>query len=281
MSVKISVVTICYNAAKVIRPTIESVLAQDYGDYEYIIQDGDSTDETPELIREYEDRFAQKGIAMKYVREPDGGIYDAMNRALSSAEGGYVNYMNAGDCFYDMHVLSKAAQAIAEAEDGSVPVIAYGDCAVYEYGRFYLFEKSYERIREKMPFSHQSAFAPAQFLKDHPFDTSYRYSADYDLLLAAEDEGLKFEDIRTTVCITTADGVSSVNYRDTLIESAKIRRAHGIEPGKEDPETGRMLALKQFVLDHFPVFIKKWIRGMQIKNRGQSFEASIPPWFRA
>ncbi len=280
MSVKISVITICYNAADVIRTTIESVLAQDYDDYEYIIQDGNSSDETPDIVNEYSPKFAEKGIRLAYVREPDGGIYDAMNRAMASAEGRYINYMNAGDCFYSAGVLAHIAKT-ADDSDGASPVIIYGDCAVYEYGRFYLFAKSLENIYESMPFSHQSVFASSDFLRAHPFNCSYRYSADYDFLLTAKDMDVKFADSGTVVCITTADGTSSINYHDTLMESAEILKAHGryAHSDAELKKTEKVLSLKQFVLDHFPVAVRKWIRGVQIKKRGQSFEAAVPPWF--
>ena len=281
MSVKISVVTICYNAADVIRTTMESVLAQDYDDFEYIIQDGNSADATPEIASEFKKKFDAKGIRFIYVRERDGGIYDAMNRAMNSVTGRYVNYMNAGDCFYSDSALSDAARTADAADDGTKPFIAYGDCAVYEYGRFYLFAKSLEDIYEKMPFSHQSAFASSDFLRAHPFNVSYRYSADYDFLLTARDLDAAFADIGKVVCITTADGTSSINYHDTLMESAMILKAHGryAHSDAEFAKTGKILSIKQFVLDHFPVFIRKMIRAAQIKSRGQSFEAAVPPWF--
>ncbi|MBR1909172.1 MAG: glycosyltransferase [Lachnospiraceae bacterium] len=285
MNVKFSVITICYNAAKVLPVTIESVLSQDYTDYEYIIQDGNSTDATPEIVNSYKEKFAERNIRFVYNREKDGGIYDAMNKAVASAGAEYINFMNAGDCFYDMHVLSHIADAedAESSKNGTAPVIIYGDCAVYEYGRFFLFPKSLERIEESMPFSHQSVFAQSDFVREHPFNTSYRYSADYDFLLTAHDFGVKFCDSGTTVCITTADGTSSINYHDTLMESAGILKNHGKFHHSEAEllKIEKTLRIKQFVLDHFPVFIRKIIRGLQIRSRGQSYDPVIPPWFKS
>ena len=214
MDIVITVITVCYNAAADLPVTIESVLAQDLVNYEYIIQDGDSTDDTEKLVRSYERKFSERGIRLIYHKEKDSGLYDAMNKAARSAAGEYVNFMNAGDCFYDETVLSKAAKA---AGDNGLPTILYGDCAVYEYGLFHLFTKSLADIGERMPFSHQSVFARTGFVREHPFDTGYRYSADYDFLLTAYDRKAEFCDIGTIVCITTADGLSSVNYHDTLV----------------------------------------------------------------
>ena len=284
MDIRFSIVTICYNAADILPVTLDCVLAQEYGNFEYIIQDGDSSDLTPQLIEEYRDRFAAKGIDLKYNREPDRGIYDAMNKAVASANGEYVNFMNAGDCFYDENVLTNVAASVgryrnASNDDG--PDIIYGDCVVYEYGRFYRFPKSLENIEENMPFSHQSVFAKTQCLREDPFVTGYRYSADYDFLLTMHDKKKRFLDADTIICITTADGTSSVNYHDTLMESAEIRRSHGLfhHSEAELARTERMLRIKQFVLDHFPVAVRRFIRGLQIEKRGQNIDVNVPKWF--
>lgn len=273
MDIKFSVITVCYNAAKDLPVTIESVLAQDFTEYEYIIQDGDSKDDTEEIVGSYKERFLQKGIDLVYHSEKDSGLYDAMNKAVDCARGRYVNFMNAGDCFYDDKVLSKAAKA-----EGAT--ILYGDCAVYEYGLFHLFTKSLADIGRTMPFSHQSVFAATSFMKEHPFNTDYRYSADYDMLLTAYDREASFSDIGTIVCITTADGLSSVNYKDTLNESAKILKAHNrqTESGPGGIASQAVLIIKQFIMDHFPM-LKKMIRIAQIRSRGRMIKAQVPPWF--
>lgn len=274
----VSIVTICYNAAKDLPLTMDSVLAQDYDNYEYIIQDGNSTDGSFEIIESYRQKFTDRGINFIYNREDDNGIYDAMNKGCGSANGKYINYMNAGDCFYSSTVLS-------DVFDRSIPIegtILFGDCAEYEFGRFNMFLKNLDRIEEVMPFSHQSVFAKTDFLKNHPFNTSYRYSADYDFLLTAHDLNEQFTDTNVLVCITTKDGVSSVNYHDMLIESAEILKSHNKYHHTDDElaKIEKTLKLKQFVLDNFPVFIKKSIRAVQIKSRGQALNCIVPPWYK-
>ena len=277
--IKISVITVCYNAARLLPDTIESVLMQDFDDFEYVIEDGESTDDTQSVAAGYTDRFKDKGIPFRYIRKSDTGIYDAMNKGVSAASGEYINFMNAGDCFYDTTVLKRISDTIEEHGE-SAPAVVYGDCAVYEYGSFHLFAKDVNRITRSMPFSHQSAFARADILREHPFVTEYKYSADYDFLLTVHDMGGKFVDAHAVVCITTADGLSSVNYHDTLMESAAILASHGLgQPSAELAQKEKELRIKQFVLDHFPDAIKKCIRKAQIKKRGQGFEAVIPPWF--
>ena len=277
-NVNVSIITVCYNAAKELPMTIESVLAQDYDDFEYIIKDGASGDDSLRILDSYRERFSERGITYKVISEADGGIYDAMNKGVLVAEGTWINFMNAGDCFYSSTVLSQIFS------DKSYPTsaILYGDCAEYEYGRFYLFPKNMEGIRSVMPFSHQATFANRSLLLRLPFKCEYRYSADYDFLLSAYDRELHFTDVGCVVCITNKDGVSSVNYHDMLNESADILKNHGVAPmsGSQAAGRERSLKIKQFILDHFPDFIKKFIRGVQIKLRHQNFDYVIPPWYK-
>ena len=98
-----SVVTVSFNCAGLIAKTIESVLRQDYASLEYIVIDGGSTDGTAEIIREYQDRLAY------WCSEPDGGIYQGMNKGIQQAQGDWIIFMNAGDTFADDHVLTQIA----------------------------------------------------------------------------------------------------------------------------------------------------------------------------
>ncbi|WP_339679941.1 glycosyltransferase family 2 protein [Cyclobacterium marinum] len=99
MNYKISIITVCYNCVKDITLTIESVLNQKYSNIQYIIIDGGSTDGTIDIINKYKDKIDI------IISEPDQGIFDAMNKGLKYATGDWVNFMNAGDRFYDDSVL--------------------------------------------------------------------------------------------------------------------------------------------------------------------------------
>ena len=81
---KISIITVTYNSARTVRDTMESVLRQSYADFEYIVVDGASKDNTVDIIREYEPRFEGR---MRWISEPDKGIYDAMNKGIAMATG--------------------------------------------------------------------------------------------------------------------------------------------------------------------------------------------------
>lgn len=114
---KISVVTVCYNAVAEIEATMLSVLNQTHTDVEYIVIDGGSTDGTVDIIRRYASRLAY------WVSEPDGGIYDAMNKGISHATGLYINFMNAGDRFASGDVL----EIVDKFAPKDRPAMVYGD----------------------------------------------------------------------------------------------------------------------------------------------------------
>ena len=92
---KISIVTVCYNAERTIKSTIESVLKQTYTDYEYILIDGKSTDNTYKIVCSYDKKFKNRGVQYRHISEQDQGIFDAMNKGIQMARGRYINFMNA------------------------------------------------------------------------------------------------------------------------------------------------------------------------------------------
>ncbi|HAG69468.1 MAG TPA: glycosyltransferase [Lachnospiraceae bacterium] len=273
----LSIITVCRNAGqKALTRTMESVLAQEYKDFEYIIKDGGSTDETFETAASYEERFALAGITLKLVSEKDDGIYDAMNRAVRMSRGKWVNFMNAGDCFYNKTVLADIFKRSNYVNDG----ILYGDAIEYEYGHYYKFRKSFRDIESTMPFSHQSAFVNRELMIRYPFKTEYRIGADYDFLLSMYEKGYHFRDTGVVVCIISKDGVSSVKLYDTFYETLKIRESHGVQlpTEREIKRSLKVHELKQYVSDHFPVFIKKQIRRIQWAVRGQNTTVELPDW---
>lgn len=113
----ISLITITYNSAKTLRHTLDSIRSQTYREMEYIIVDGGSTDGTLDVIEENND------LVTKWVSEPDGGIYDAINKGIAMASGEYVGLLHADDMLADNGVL----KAIYHAIDQHRPDALYGD----------------------------------------------------------------------------------------------------------------------------------------------------------
>ncbi|MDB5438415.1 MAG: glycosyltransferase, partial [Caulobacteraceae bacterium] len=112
---KVTVVTVCFNAERTIAHTLRSFLEQDHADKEMLVLDGGSTDGTLDVVRAFADP------AIKLVSEPDRGLYDAMNKGLRGFSGEAVGFLNADDCYADRHTLSALSEGLGEAD------IVYGD----------------------------------------------------------------------------------------------------------------------------------------------------------
>ena len=100
---KVSIITSCYNREKTIRGAVESVLAQDYPDIEYIIVDGASKDQSAQIIRE---AIAGHEDKVKFISEPDHGMYEAINKGIRMATGDYIGLVHSDDFLYSTHTIS-------------------------------------------------------------------------------------------------------------------------------------------------------------------------------
>lgn len=105
---KVSIITSCYNRVKTIRGAIESVLAQDYCNIEYIIVDGASTDGTMDIVNEYRDRV------VKIISEPDHGMYEAINKGIRVATGDIIGLLHSDDFLYDNYVISRIVDKLRQ-----------------------------------------------------------------------------------------------------------------------------------------------------------------------
>ncbi len=108
-SPKLSIITINLNNARGLKRTLESVACQTYTDYEHIIIDGGSTDESIETIKQYESQYNGTAYGLYWVSEPDKGIYNAMNKGIKVAKGEYCLFLNSGDWLVDQDSLEKAS----------------------------------------------------------------------------------------------------------------------------------------------------------------------------
>ena len=262
----ISIITVCYNEENAIDDTIQSVFNQTYTNYEYIIKDAGSTDATVEKAQKWENRFKEKNIPFKIVSGTDRGIYDGMNQGVEASSGEYVNFMNAGDQFFSDDVLMRIFGGDEENAD-----LLYGDTAEEEFGELHYFRKCPELIESRMPFSHQSVFVKRDLLTQYPFKLKYRIAADYDFLLTLHEKGRVFKDTQVLVAKVSKTGSSSINLKDTYIETMRLRKSHGIKV-PEGPELKKVLFwldIKQFGMDHFPDGLKYLIRKVQRFMRGQ------------
>lgn len=181
---KISLITVTYNSADTLSDTIQSVLSQSYKDIEYIIIDGLSNDGTMSIIKKYEPQFHG---CMRWVSEPDKGIYDAMNKGIRKATGDVIGILNSDDFYTSNDVLKRIAfelqQPDIDAVYGDVHYVKYNDlnkCVRYYSSR--LFQPCWMRLGF-MP-AHPSFYCRREVYETYgAFDTSYRIAADFENLL--------------------------------------------------------------------------------------------------
>jgi len=176
---RISVVTVCFNAATFIEGVLRSVAEQTHGDVEHIVIDGASKDNTLAIVR----RFPH---VARLVSEPDRGLYDAMNKGIALATGDYLLFLNADDCFVEKDTLNNVVRAIS-ADSGAD--VYYGSLQVRSRGSapFIFVPPAPADAPEFMVtgcLPHQSTLArPAVFQKTGLFDLRYRFHAEYDWYL--------------------------------------------------------------------------------------------------
>ena len=222
---KITVVTVCMNAEKYLRETIESVLSQKSEEYEYLIVDGVSTDSTLEIANEFRKEFEKRKVPYRIVSEPDQGIYDAMNKAASLADGEWIIFMNAGDTFFNSNVLRYISPKLTDSWD-----LVYGDILIHENGKYKLVPAGKMcEIDRKNPVHHQAAFTRTGLLRKYRFDTSYKIVADYDLLLRLHNDHMRILRINYVIASFLMGGVSNAYYVKNTKEMDRSRRANGID----------------------------------------------------
>lgn len=172
-SIKFSIVSVSYNCVALVDKTMDSVLAQDYSDYQYILIDGKSTDGTRELIEKRKNAFKD----CVFISERDQGIYDAMNKAISLATGDYVVFLNMGDSFVNHHILSDVEKQLSAY---SKPIILYGDIYRGEELLEYPEKITHSFLLKEKMVCHQSIFSHISYLRERPYDIQYRVCADRD-----------------------------------------------------------------------------------------------------
>ena len=181
---KISIITATYNSGKTLRDTIESVLRQTYTDFEYIIKDGGSKDDTLEIVKAYAPKF---GDRLKVISEPDQGIYDAMNKGIQMATGDVIGILNSDDFYTSADALQVIADAFAnndiDATYGDIHFVNDDDLSkCVRYYSSAIFRRSFMRLG-LMP-AHPSFYCKkAVYEKYGTFDTSYKVAADFENLL--------------------------------------------------------------------------------------------------
>ena len=220
---KFSIITVTYNAEKVLEDTIQSVISQTYHHVEYIIVDGASKDDTLSIIDRYRSRIHT------VVSEPDKGLYDAMNKAISLASGDYLCFLNAGDCFHEDDTLQQMVHSI----HGSVlPDVIYGETAIVDKDRHFLHMRrlstpeklDWKSFKQGMLVCHQAFFARHTLVE--PYDLNHRYSADFDWCIRIMKKARTLHNTHLTIIDYLDEGMTTQNRKASLKERFRIMAKH-------------------------------------------------------
>lgn len=221
---KISIITVCYNAENTIAGTIQSVLSQTYDNVEYIIIDGASTDKTVDIITQYKDKLSC------FITEPDKGIYDAMNKGISKATGDIVGILNADDFYMDEDVLFTVAKIFREQKVDSVfaDLVYVRPENLDKTVRFY---SSKDFRPEKFAYgwmpAHPTFFVKRSIYEKYGlFKTDYRIAADYELLVRfLYRYRITYSYLNKVLIKMRTGGVSTKNLKSNWILNKEIVRA--------------------------------------------------------
>ena len=222
---KFSIITVTYNAEKVLEDTIQSVIFQTYRNVEYIIVDGASKDHTLEIVNKYHNRIN------KVISEPDKGLYDAMNKSIQLATGDYLCFLNAGDKFHDSETLQKIVHTLKGQER---PDVIYGETAIVdEEGHFLHMRRlstpahlNWKSFKQGMLVCHQAFFVNRELAINHLYDLQYRFSADFDWCIRIMKKAKYLHNTRLTLIDYLNEGMTTKNHKASLKERFCIMAKH-------------------------------------------------------
>lgn len=215
-----SIVTVCFNSERTITRTIESVLQQKFKDYEYIIVDGASKDRTMDIVKSFETKFEGR---LKYISEPDKGIYDAFNKGVRMSTGKYVWIVNSDD-YIEPEALQVLADFISSHNWNTLPIISGGMKFVSQTGKINSIsmptgeglERAYKNDYIGIP--HPATLVPKEIYDRHGiFDTYYKIIGDNDWFHRVYAAGEKFEFVDFVITNMSDGGISNqFIYRKSL-----------------------------------------------------------------
>jgi len=178
---KISIITIVYNNAEYIEQCIQSVVNQDFGNTEYIVIDGGSTDGTQEIIEKYRDKISF------YISEKDSGLYNALNKGIRRATGDIVGILHSDDLFFEKNTLTKIAKIFSQTDAD----------LVYANGQ-YVDKQNINKVKRIYPSKnfkkkylkfgwiplHTTIFTKREIFEKYGFyDETYSIASDYEISL--------------------------------------------------------------------------------------------------
>lgn len=230
MSLKISIITVSYNSSKTIEDTIKSVLSQKYDNFEHIIVDGASKDNTMEIVKKYEKKYQGK---LKYISEKDKGLYDAMNKGIKMASGDVIGLLNSDDVYASNTVLNLINDnLLSEEYDGVHADLLYVSEDLKEPKRKWVAKDG--KIKNGWMPAH-----PTLYLKKEVYDNKGLYNldfkivSDFDFIVRiCNDPNIKLKYIPENLIFMRLGGVSSAGiegYIKNIKEANKVLKHNNVK----------------------------------------------------
>ena len=214
---RFSIITVTWNSAATLPATMASLAAQSCTDYEWIVIDGASEDDTMALVGTFQ------GPRGTCVSAADSGIYDAMNKGLACARGDYVFFLNSDDRLVDARVLADISEELDRVRGID---LLYGN-VIYTYPDRRLLRKFAHINAARLPFEdlcHQAVFARRDlFTALGGFNERYRTNADYDWLLRVFASGARTQWVDRTVAEFRTGGAHMRNLEAAVAERRAVR----------------------------------------------------------
>lgn len=214
---KLSIITINFNNLEGLKKTFVSVVNQTFNDYEWIVIDGGSSDGSREFIERNAERFSY------WCSEPDGGVYDAMNKGLLKAKGDYYNFLNSGDCYCNEEVLEKvfSRELWGDVIYGNVYFIdEQGD----KKSRYYMNNVDFNHYLNRSFINHQASFIRKELFVEKKYDVSFKISADTEFFAYSLVNGAKFQYIDMFMVDYQLGGLSDQDHWRCYLDEQKAVR---------------------------------------------------------
>ncbi len=223
---KISIITVCYNSEKTIKDTLESVLSQTYTNYEYLIIDGRSTDQTLNIIKEYEKKFKGR---LKYTSEKDKGLFDAMNKGIKKSTGDIIGIINSDDVLSHETVFEKVVKSIKDV-DGVYSNLLMLNESLQRPNRLFKSKVVSKYFGWHMP--HPTLYLKKEVYEKYGnFDLNFRVSADLDFMLRIIKNNVNLKYINDYFVYMRAGGASTKGlkgYYNNFKESYKVLKKNKV-----------------------------------------------------
>ena len=245
--IRASIITVCYNSSYTILENIRSVNNQSHKNIEHIFIDGESDDNTLEIIKSNSTRD------LKLISEKDRGIYDAMNKGVQIANGDFICFLNSDDVYTNEHVIADVAQSFSKKNVDLV----FGNIKYFDkrnnYKRSFNSPNKFSDVLKGHQIPHPAFFIKTIVAKklEGPFDASYKISSDFkQQIILAYNYDLKFFKLNKTLVSMKTGGASNKSFFNRLIGWIEVLKSYKEITGK----SGVIFLIKKIIINSIGLF---------------------------